>query len=80
MIKAAPLERQFENLAQSWRGSFSGVAYANALERLRQAPAVAAVPLAQYNELLDKCQQLQEKVNILEDALEEYERKDRKHD
>lgn len=43
LIRAWPLEVQFENLAKSWVGTFSGPAYANALERLRKAPTVDAV-------------------------------------
>lgn len=45
LIYAEPLETQFENLARSWRGTFSGPAYADALERLRNAPKVDAVPV-----------------------------------
>ena len=43
LIRAWPLEIQFENLAKSWVGTFSGPAYANALERLRKATTVDAV-------------------------------------
>lgn len=42
---------------------------------MRNAPVVAAVPLAQYNELRDRYKKLQETADILSEELKKYERK-----
>lgn len=41
LIGAGPLEEFFENKAKSWTGTWSGPAYSNALERVKDAPTVA---------------------------------------
>lgn len=43
LIDGGKIESVFRNLAESWRGSFSGVAYQDALERIRKEPSVDAV-------------------------------------
>ena len=43
LIDADKLGVQFNNLVKSFRGTFSGLAYSNALERIKDAPTVDAV-------------------------------------
>ena len=43
LVKAAPLEEFFRDKANSWAGTWSGPAYATALERVKAAPTVDAV-------------------------------------
>ena len=43
LVNAAPLEEFFDNKAKSWTGTWSGPAYATALERVKNAPTVDAV-------------------------------------
>ena len=43
LVDAVPLEEFFTNKAKSWAGSFSGTAYAAALEQVKAAPPVDAV-------------------------------------
>mgnify|MGYP003304326375 CR=1 FL=1 len=45
LIDADQLEKQFENLAESWRGTLSGPVYANALNRVKRAPTIDAAPV-----------------------------------
>ena len=57
LIDGDKLEAQFKNLAESWRGSFSGVAYQHALERIQDAQTVDVAALrprhqAEKNEAL----------------------------
>lgn len=44
LIDAKPLEEVLRNLAESWRGTFSGPAYGNALKIVQEAPTVAGTP------------------------------------
>lgn len=43
LIDAAPLEELLDNKAKSWAGTWSGPAYAAALEKVKAAPTVEAV-------------------------------------
>lgn len=52
LIDAGPLESQLENLAKSWTGTFSGPAYSNALERVKNAPTVDAVQVVRCGECI----------------------------
>ena len=43
LIKAAPLEEFLANKVKAWTGTWSGPAYATALEQVKAAPTVDAV-------------------------------------
>lgn len=44
LIDATPLQEQFENLVKSYTGKWSGPVYLSALERIKKAQTVDAVP------------------------------------
>lgn len=75
LINATEVEAKFEKRANSSAGTWSGPAYAYALEELKAAPTVAAVPAEEYNALKEKYSKLLETANILDTALREYQRR-----
>jgi hypothetical protein len=75
IIDATPLEQLFQNLAKSWSGTWSGPAYLHALEHIKNAPTVAAVPAEKYNALKERYDKLLETADILDAALREYQQK-----
>lgn len=75
LVNATELEAKFEKRAKANAGTWSGPAYASALQELKEAPTVAAVPAEEYNALKEKYSKLLETANILDAALREYQRK-----
>lgn len=75
LVDAGPLEEFFDNKAKSWAGTWSGPTYSTALERVKAAPTVEAVPAEEYNALKEKYNKLMETADILDAALREYQRK-----
>lgn len=75
LINATEVEAKFEKRAKANSGTWSGPAYAYALQELKDAPTVAAVPAEEYNALKEKYSKLLETANVLDAALREYQRK-----
>lgn len=75
LVNAANLESKFQKKVQSYRGTIAAVAYNSALETIKEAPTVEAVPKAQYDELKEHYKKLLETANILDAALRQYQQK-----
>lgn len=75
LINATEVEAKFEKRANSSAGTWSGPAYAYALEELKAAPTVAAVPAEEYNALKEKYDKLKEKTDMLFAVLHQHRAK-----